>query len=79
MTYIAALDPNSTRNVALDAYVDQFDALMPDWQEREAYGDRYLTETDFPVAPAEVVHLPTTEDWEAFREANWSDPAEIGY
>ena len=79
MTYIAALDPNSPQNIALDAYVDQFDVDMPGWQEREAYGERYLTETDFPVEPATVAGMPTTEDWEAFAEANWSDPAERGW
>lgn len=79
MTYIEALDPNSPRNIALDAAVDQWDDMMPGWQERQAYGERFLTETDFPVEPATVAGMPTTEDWEAFAEANWSDPAEIGY
>lgn len=79
MTYIAALDPNSTRNLALDAAVDQWDDMMPGWQDREAYGVRFIGEADFPVAPAEVPENPTTEDWEAFAEAHWSDPAERGF
>ena len=67
MTYIEALDPNSPRNIALDAYVDQFDVDMPDWQTREGYGDRILTEADFPVydASADADRVPN-EDWEEF-------------
>lgn len=72
MTYIAALDPNSTRNVALDAYVDQFDALMPGWQEREAYGDRIVSEDDFPVYDRSADDSRVSnEDWEAFLSDRW--------
>lgn len=74
MTYIADLDPNSSRNVALDEYVDQFDGIMPDWQTREAYGDTILTEADFPVYDASADESRVSnEDWEAMGEALWTD------
>lgn len=67
MTYIAAIDPNSSRNVALDAYVDQFDNIMPDWQTREAFGDTILSEDDFPVYDNSADESRVSnEDWEAF-------------
>lgn len=80
MTYIEHLDPNSPLNIALDEAVDQWDDFMPGWldRQREAFG-AVLHEGDFPVEPATVAGLPTTEDWEAFAEANWSDPAERGW
>lgn len=67
MTYIEALDPNSPRNMAIDAAVDQWDDMMPGWQEREAYGDTLVSEDDFPVYDRSADDSRVSnEDWEAF-------------
>lgn len=72
------MNPVDSPAVAADeARVDFFDANFPEWEVREGMGDRFLSEQDFPVEPATVAGLPTSEDWEAFAEANWSDPAEL--
>jgi hypothetical protein len=79
MTYIADLDPNNPLIAADEARHEWFDENFPGWEVREGYGDRFVGEGDFPVEPATVAGTPTVEDWEAFAEANWSDPAEIDY
>lgn len=76
MTYIADLDPNSPKIAADEARADFFDAEYGDWETRAGYGDRFLSGDHFPVEPANIVDSPTVADWEAFAEANWSDPAE---
>lgn len=63
---------------AAEARLDFFFAEYPYW-EQATNPERFVPESAFPVAPAEVAGLPTTEDWEAFAEANWSDPAERGF
>ena len=79
MTYIEALDPNSPRNMAMDAAVDQWDDMMPGWQEREAYGVTLIGESDM-AAPGTLtdraVYAVSDADFDAMCEALWQDPAE---
>lgn len=79
MTFIQHLHPDNPSAAADEARVEWFDQNMPEWDVREGYGERFIGEGDFPVEPATVAGLPTTEDWEAFAEANWSDPAELNH
>lgn len=77
MTYIAALDPNSTVNTMAWNHLDDADATIPGWYEREQVGTRFLTERDFPVydTSADEARVPN-EDWEAmgellYRTSDW--------
>lgn len=45
-----------------------------DWEMREQHGERFLSEWDF--APDVDVDGPSNEDWDAFLEMSWVDPAE---
>lgn len=77
MTYIPSLDPNSARNLSLDEYIDYFDGIMPDWQTREQYGDRFISESDVAHHGADVTAWQVPEDdFEAMCEALWADPLE---
>lgn len=78
MTYIADIDPNNPAMLAADEYRDFFDWAMPNWEVRESYGDRFIGEADFPVAPP-VVAGPTVADWDAYREMTYVDPFELNY
>ena len=72
MTYIEALDPNSPRNIALDAAVDQWDEHTPGWQDAERYGDTLVSEDDFPVYDTSADDdRVSNEDWEAFLSDRW--------
>lgn len=80
MTYIADLDPNNSDTLAREAYADMFSAEFPDWEIREGYGVRYLSERDMPAEDASADESQmTAEDWETMAEALWSDPAERDY
>lgn len=65
-----------------DLTFDQQDALAVqfeqdfgvDWEVREQWGERFLSERDF--APDVEVVGPSDEDWQAFLEMSWVDPAE---
>lgn len=69
MTYIANLDPNSNTNVDVWNHLDDADATIPGWWEREQAGTRFLTERDFPIydRSADDSRVPN-EDWEAMGE-----------
>lgn len=41
-----------------------------DWFERESFGERFLSERDFPVSE------DTTDDWDFYFEVSYVDPAE---
>jgi hypothetical protein len=41
-----------------------------DWFEREQYGERFLSERDFPIAEA------VADDWDFYFEVSYVDPAE---
>ena len=60
---------------AAEARVEFFDETFPYW-EQAVNPDRFVPEAAFPVAPVEPVGMVTVSDWEAYAEANWSDPAE---
>jgi hypothetical protein len=79
MTYIAALHPDRPSIDADEARVEWFDENMPEWEIREGMGDRFVSASDMPAAPVPVRDMPTVADWEAYAEANWSDPAERSY
>lgn len=67
MTYIEALDPNSPRTAAAEAYADQFEADFPNWEARVGYGDTIVSEDDMPVYDASAdADLVSNEDWEEF-------------
>lgn len=67
MTYIEALDPNSTATAAAEAHADMFDADFPGWETREAFGDTIVSEDDFPVYDTSADDdRVSNEDWEAF-------------
>ena len=54
-----------------------FDSEFPGWEVREAYGERFLSESDFPVDSAEAdAGFPTNEEWEWFLSESYVDPAE---
>lgn len=57
------------------AAVDYFDSILPGWEDRERFGDTLLSETDF-APDAHEADLVSNEDWDAFIEMTWTDPAE---
>lgn len=63
---------------AAEARRDFFNVEFPYWEEA-VNPERFVPESAFPVEPATVAGTPTVADWEAFAEANWSDPAERGF
>lgn len=73
MTFIASLSPAHSDMVA--AHVDHFDAILPNWFEREAYGVRFMGERDFPIADVEESDMSLT-DWEFVAEMMWTDHRE---
>lgn len=58
------------------AYAESFaDEFGADWEMREDFGVRFLSERDF--APEDVdEEAVSDEDWQAFLEMSWVDPAE---
>lgn len=58
-----------------EAAAEAIEFDFPDWRVESEMGDRFLTEFDFE--PGESDDLPTVEDWEAFFEMTWVDPAEV--
>lgn len=71
-----------TTNIFATMTFDQQDALAAnferdfgvDWEAREGFGDRFLSERDF--APDVDTDTPSEDDWQAFLEMSWVDPAE---
>lgn len=57
-----------------DAMVRDLDVYVPDWQEREQYGERYISEDD--IADVNDDEGIPNEDWDAFIEMMFVDPAE---
>lgn len=53
----------------------EFAEFFPGWEVREAHGERFLSEWDMPVSD-EDPHAVSDEDWHAFLEMTYSDPAE---
>lgn len=60
---------------AFEANADWFDANMPDWADRERYGVDLLGEGDFALSDDTLDVVPD-EDWDAFFEMTYVDPAE---
>jgi len=58
-----------------EAAAEAIEFDFPDWRIESEMGDRFLTEFDFD--PAEVEDGPTVDDWEAYLEMTWVDPAEV--
>lgn len=46
MTYIESLDPNGPMLIDLDALTAMWDAEFPDWRDREADPERFVSESD---------------------------------
>lgn len=65
---------NPTAFAAADAAAVAMDDFAPGWEVREQFGERFLSERDF--APDVEVDGPSDEDWAAFLEDSWVDPAE---
>lgn len=64
MAYIQNLDPNATD---IWAALDAADRDMPGWDVSEGYGDRYLSERDFPIYDESAdLSRVSNEDWELF-------------
>lgn len=59
---------------AAEAHALAMDEFVPGWEVREDFGIRFLSERDF--APDVEVDGPSDEDWSAFLEMSWVDPAE---
>lgn len=55
-----------------------FEDIHPNWVEDEAWGERFLSERDFPVYDdsADMSRVPDS-DWEAYFADNYSDPMEF--
>lgn len=47
MTYIADLDPNNPDLLSRQEYAEQFEMEYPDWREREADPERFVSEFDY--------------------------------
>lgn len=46
-----------------------------DWESREQFGERFLSERDFALDSPDADAV-SDEDWAAFLEMAWVDPAE---
>lgn len=76
MPFIQHLHPDNPSTLAAEDYADFFDFAFPDWQTRQDMGERFLSESDFPVEPPTAPGTASMADWEAYREATYSDPFE---
>lgn len=73
MTFIQHLHPDNPATLAAEDYADFFDFAFPGWEVRQDMGERFLSESDFPVEPP-APHGVTVDDWEAYREMTYVDP-----
>jgi len=54
------------------------DDFAPGWEEREEYGVRFLSEGDFALDSPDSDAV-SEDDWQAFLEMSYVDPAERGW
>ena len=65
---------NESALIAEEAYAAKFDADFPGWEDRERWGETLFSESD--MAPVVAHDHVSDEDWNAFLEMSWVDPAE---
>lgn len=59
---------------AQQAQAERWDNETPWWEDSERWGDTLLSESD--VADPDPFEPVSDEDWNAFLEMSWVDPAE---
>lgn len=69
-------NPLDHPSIAADeARLDFFDATFPYW-EQAVNPERFVSESDMPLAPVNAVHAVSDADWQGMTEALYVDPAE---
>lgn len=66
---------NPTTFAAADAAAVAMDDFAPGWEVREDFGVRFLSEGDFAL-DAPDADAVTDDEWSAFLEDTYVDPAE---
>lgn len=70
----SALEESMRAVAAWERFTDDWDREYPEWEQSEGYGERYLSEGDFPIYDRSADDaLVSDDDWNAYAEMTFSE------